>query len=104
MPPRLPTAIATPVGRLLIFDPTDYLTPMGDLPSYEQGSYALLCAGAKGDLLQMPVISPEANLMTETVHASLDEAGKLTASVALLSQGAGSTQATRQARRSARPI
>jgi hypothetical protein len=84
---KAPTAISTLVGRLLIFDPTDDLTPMGDLPFHEQGSYALLCAGPKGDLIQMPVIAPEANLLTQTVEASLDPAGKLTASLSLQSQG-----------------
>ena len=53
--------IQTASGRLLIFDPTDYLTPVGDLPFYEQGSYALICAGAKGDIAQMPVIEPDTN-------------------------------------------
>jgi transglutaminase-like putative cysteine protease len=84
---KAPTIISTPAGRLLLFDPTDYLTPMGDLPYYEQGSYALICAGDKGDIAQMPVVAPEANLMSETVHASLDSNGKLTASIAFQSDG-----------------
>ena len=84
---KAPTVISTAAGRLLLFDPTDYLTPMGDLPYYEQGSYALICAGAKGDLVQMPVIAPESNLISQTIHASLDPSGKLSASLAVQSQG-----------------
>jgi hypothetical protein len=84
---KAPTVISTSVGRLLLFDPTDNLTPMGDLPFYEQGSYALICAGDKGDLVQMPVIAPEANLTSQIVHAKLDANGKLTASVASQSGG-----------------
>jgi hypothetical protein len=84
---KAPTTISTPFGPLLIFDPTDYLTPMGDLPYYEQGSYALICAGAKGDLFQMPVIAPEDNVLTQTVQASLDSKGKLTATLSEESQG-----------------
>jgi hypothetical protein len=82
-----PTVISSPVGRLLIFDPTDDKTPMGDLPFYEQGSYALICAGAKGELMPMPVISPDLNVESETIQASLDPTGKLTASLALESTG-----------------
>ena len=36
------------LGRLLIFDPTDPDTPVGQLPEQEQGSYALICAGKQG--------------------------------------------------------
>ena len=42
------------LGRLLIFDPTDDNTPVGDLPDHEQGSFALLVAGDDGALLRMP--------------------------------------------------
>jgi hypothetical protein len=89
-----PTVIKTAAGRLLMFDPTDALTPLGDLPYYEQGSYALICAGAKGDIAQMPVIAPDGNSLSRTVNASLDASGKLTASLTLESQG----QAARQER------
>jgi hypothetical protein len=75
------TVIASPVGRVLIFDPTDDRTPVGDLPFYEQGSYALLLANDHGDLLKMPVTKPDANLYEVTAEASLQPDGKLTASV-----------------------
>lgn len=84
---KAPAILTMPLGRLLIFDPTDDLTPMGDLPFYEQGSYALICAAAKGDIAQMPVIDPEANSLTQIVHASIDGGGKLTASLAAESRG-----------------
>jgi len=84
---QAPTVISTAAGRLLLFDPTDDKTPMGDLPYYEQGSYALICAGAKGDIARMPVIAPEANLLSRTIQASLDGTGKLTASLTVESQG-----------------
>jgi hypothetical protein len=72
---------------VLLFDPTDDKTPMGDLPSYEQGSYALLCDGTLGGLLQMPVLAPESNLLSQTVDASLDSRGGITASLASESTG-----------------
>jgi len=40
---RTPTVIEhAKFGRLLIFDPTDAETPVGDLPFYLQGSLALI--------------------------------------------------------------
>jgi hypothetical protein len=74
------TTISSPVGRLLIFDPTDEKTPVGDLPWYEQGSYALLIANERGDLLKMPVTKPDANLYDVVADATLEPSGKLTAS------------------------
>jgi hypothetical protein len=75
-----PTAIATPLGRLLIFDPTDDKTPVGDLPGDEQGSLALLLAADHGDLVRMPVTQPEANTTDVSVDATLTAAGALSAS------------------------
>ncbi len=84
---KTPTAFESPVGRVLLFDPTDNKTPMGDLPYYLQDSYALICAGARGDLVRIPVLTPDANLLTQTVEASLDAAGSIKASVASESTG-----------------
>ncbi len=75
-----PTTISSPLGRLLIFDPTDDKTPVGDLPFYEQGSFALLLAGDQGDLLKMPVTKPEANLIDLSIDATLEADGKLAVS------------------------
>jgi hypothetical protein len=49
------------LGRLLIFDPTDSYTPVGDLPDYLQGSLALIVAGEDGKLLKMPVTASSAS-------------------------------------------
>lgn len=49
-------------------------------PFYEQGSFALLLAGDRGDLLRMPVTKPEANLIDISVDATLDADGKLAVS------------------------
>jgi hypothetical protein len=84
---KTPVAIDSPVGRVLLFDPTDEKTPLGDLPFYEQGSYALLCAGAGGGLVRMPVIAPEANLLSQTINVALDAGGGITASLAFESTG-----------------
>lgn len=91
---KAPTVVESSAGRVLLFDPTDDETPMGDLPWYEQGSYALLCAGARGGLVQMPVLAPESNLLSQTVNVTLDAHGGITASLASASTG----QATRRER------
>jgi transglutaminase-like putative cysteine protease len=76
-----PTVMTSPAGRLLLFDPTSETTPLGDLPWYEQGSWALLCAGPQGALLKVPVAKPEANLVDITLDGTLSGAGDLSASL-----------------------
>jgi hypothetical protein len=82
-----PSVVQSPLGPLLLFDPTDEKTPVGDLPIYEQGSYGLLCAGERGALLSFPVIQPDVNLLSEEYSASLDEQGSL--AVSLLHRSSG---------------
>jgi hypothetical protein len=79
---KLPTVITdTPVGRLLIFDPTDYITPVGDLPESEQGSYALVLAGARGALLKMPTLPAAARRIESAVEGGVDADGNLSATI-----------------------
>jgi Domain of Unknown Function with PDB structure (DUF3857)/Transglutaminase-like superfamily len=47
--------------RYLIFDPTNERTPVGNLPSYLQGGYGTLAAGASSQIIELPVLSPDAN-------------------------------------------
>jgi hypothetical protein len=67
------------LGRLLIFDPTDPVTPVGDLPSQEQASFALVVAGLDGDLVKMPQLPAAASRIERTVDAQMDESGHLAA-------------------------
>jgi hypothetical protein len=77
-----PTVIAVPnLGRVLMFDPTDPITPIGDLPTDEQGSYALLVAGNNGALLQMPLLPASSNRIASTIEGELDAGGHITAKV-----------------------
>jgi len=68
-------------GRLLIFDPTDEYTSMGDLPIEEQGSFALVAAGTKGALVKLPSSPPERNKRERKVELSLSANGTLSATV-----------------------
>jgi hypothetical protein len=67
----------TPLGRLLIFDPTDHITRLGDLPRSEQGSRALVVAGARGTLVTLPVLPPSANRIESSVMATVEASGHL---------------------------
>ncbi len=91
------------LGRLLIFDPTDDDTPVGDLPDHEQGSYALIAAGEAGDLVKMPMTPPEANRMERSIEAELAIDGSLTAKVSERSFGQAAVDERRLFKRSARP-
>lgn len=59
------------LGRLLFFDPTDPTTPLGDLPTSQQGSRALVEAGENGELVIVPVAAASANRVERTVEATL---------------------------------
>jgi hypothetical protein len=89
-------ADAAPLGRVLLFDPTSETTPLGDLPWREQGSFALVMAGDKGNILKMPSTAPEANSTDVTVSAELTSVGGLSASCALVLQGQAAAQARAQ--------
>jgi hypothetical protein len=83
-----PTVIEHPkLGRLLIFDATDDNTTVGDLPFYEQGSFALIAAGDQGALLRMPTTPPEANRLERQAEVVLTPEGGITAKVRERSQG-----------------
>lgn len=77
-----PSVVKHPtLGRLLIFDPTDPNTPVGDLPDHEQGSWALVIAGGEGQLMRMPAMPPEANTVERTSDVTLSSDGSISAVV-----------------------
>jgi Transglutaminase-like superfamily len=79
---KFPAVLEDPrLGRLLIFDPTSAATPLGDLPEYEQNSYALVEAGPNGELLRMPLSAPETNRVESVSTAQLALDGQLSAHV-----------------------
>jgi transglutaminase-like putative cysteine protease len=76
----LPTVADYPgLGRLLIFDPTDPYTPVGDLPEDEQGSLALVIAGDRGDLLRMPLVASTSNRVELRADARMETLGAVSA-------------------------
>jgi hypothetical protein len=79
---KLETVLHHPrLGSLLIFDPTNPDTPVGDLPEDEQGSNALIIAGASGELAVMPLLPAAASRVESKVEAQLNGDGHLSAHV-----------------------
>jgi hypothetical protein len=79
---NLPTVVADAnLGRLLFFDPTDAYTQVGDLPDHEQGSYALISAGAGGDLVRVPTLPPDSNKLEREAEINLSENGAISGKI-----------------------
>jgi hypothetical protein len=98
------TVISHPkLGRLLIFDATDDDTPVGDLPEYEQGSFALIVAAENGSLVRMPVTAAETNLLDRQVEATLDAQGVLSATVQEKASGRWAAEFRSEFRHLSRP-
>jgi Domain of Unknown Function with PDB structure (DUF3857)/Transglutaminase-like superfamily len=93
----------TELGRLLIFDPTDGDTPVGDLPDYLQGSLGLIAAGDRGDLVRMPVTPPDTNRLERTIEAELSAEGALTAVIRERSFGQAAVDERRLLKNTSRP-
>jgi hypothetical protein len=80
--PRLKAIVKANDGkRYLIFDPTDERTPVGNLPSEEQGGYGILSAGAASQIIALPVLAPDANGSDRKGVFTLAPDGTLTGSV-----------------------
>lgn len=65
------------LGRLLIFDPTDEITPLGQLPDYLTASWALLVTPQGGELIQTPRPPAAINGVQRTGKFVLDASGSL---------------------------
>jgi hypothetical protein len=80
------------LGPLMMFDPTDPQTPVGELPDHEQGSLALIVAGDRGGIARMPSTPPETNRLERTIEATLGADGSLAATVRERSLGHAATR------------
>ena len=67
--------------RYLIFDPTNEHTAVGNLPSYEQGGFGILSAGASSQVIELPVLAPESNGTERKGEFALTPDGALTGAV-----------------------
>jgi len=77
-----PTSINHPrFGQLLFFDPTDDVTPLGDLPYYLQGGYGLVIRGDAGDLVRLPIRDEKANITRREIMVEVKAEGDIEAAV-----------------------
>lgn len=69
------------LGRLLFFDPTDTITPLGYLPSSLQANYGMLVSDAGGELVQMPLAPPSSNQLVRSGKFTLHPNGALSGDI-----------------------
>src|SRR6266850_1898330 len=90
-------------GRLLIFDPTDSETPIGDLPFYLQGSLALINSKDSTELVQMPVTPPEMNQLERNAEFQLGADGAVSGTIREQAQGQTAARFRTEYRHLSRP-
>jgi len=84
---RLPAGVSDPsliatvqhprLGTLLYFDPTNELTPFGEIGGYLQANYGLLVTTEGGELVQLPRQPSAMNSIRRTGTLTLDPTGTL---------------------------
>ncbi len=76
-----PSLIATvqhpKLGTLLYFDPTNELTPFGQIGGYLQSNYGLLVSPDGSELVELPKQPATTNSIERTAKLTLDATGKL---------------------------
>ena len=63
------------LGRLLIFDPTSSITPLGHLPVYLQGSRGLVVTSDGGEIVTLPTSAAAANKLLRTAKLRVIDGG-----------------------------
>jgi hypothetical protein len=74
-------------GALLFFDPTNALTPFGQISGNLQQNYGLLVTPEGGELVELPLQPPSMNGIQRTAKLTLDPAGTLKGDVRELRVG-----------------
>lgn len=69
------------LGRILFFDPTDEMTPFGQIRGSLQANYALLVTPQGGELLPLPQQPSAMNGIERTGKLALDDKGTLTGQI-----------------------
>jgi hypothetical protein len=69
------------LGKILFFDPTDELTPFGQLNGALQANYGLLVTPDGGDLVELPKLPPAMNGIQRTAKLSLSATGTVSGEV-----------------------
>jgi len=69
------------LGKILFFDPTDEMTPFGQLHGALQANYGLLVTPDGGELVELPQLPPTMNGIQRTAKLSLSASGTLNGEV-----------------------
>lgn len=109
---KLPEGVADPsliavtqhpkLGRILFFDPTDELTPLGQLSGALQANYGLLVTPDGGELVELPEEPPAMNGIQRTARMTLDPAGTLKGDIKEIREGDQAWSPRRALQRSAK--
>jgi predicted transglutaminase-like cysteine proteinase len=76
--PALSAVITHPkLGKVLLFDPTDEMTPVGSLPKYLQNNELVIVTPEGGTVIHTAPAGPEDNRLTMAAKLALDAAGSL---------------------------
>jgi Domain of Unknown Function with PDB structure (DUF3857)/Transglutaminase-like superfamily len=94
---RLPDSVTDPsliaiythpkLGRILIFDPTSEVTPLGQLEGPLQDNYGLLVTEDGGDLIRLPQLDSSASGQRRTAKLKLTPEGTLSGDVTEVLRG-----------------
>lgn len=80
--PRLQSMVTAKSGkRFLIFDPTNTYTPIGLLPEYLQGGWGILVDGKQSQVIKLPTLKPDQDVVERKATFDLDEDGTLKGAV-----------------------
>jgi hypothetical protein len=71
-PASWPIVDASGLGRLVLFDPTDRITPLGFLPLTDQSGRGLVASPRANELLAMPIPEATVNRYQSNIEAVLD--------------------------------
>jgi hypothetical protein len=81
-----------PKARILWIDPTSEADPLGQLPEWDQGVYALIAYPDHGDLRRIPEVAPESSGAKYDVHVRLQSDGTGLAEVEVKYLGVRNTE------------
>ena len=75
------------LGKILVFDPTDEITPLGQIRGELQSNYGLLVTQGGGDLILLPQLAPSTSGTRRTARLKFAESGELSGDVTELRRG-----------------
>ena len=91
------------LGRLMLFDPTDDIVPVGYLPNHEQASYALIEDAKAGALVLTPVAAPQSTDISRKGEVTLSAEGAISGTLVEIRKGAALSSRRRMQKELSKP-